>query len=46
MSFNTLVLAAWKSVFSYQLSDEDVELSATPAPSLSGLYPAPALIID
>jgi hypothetical protein len=29
MGFNTLVLASWKSVFCWQPSDEDVELSSS-----------------
>jgi hypothetical protein len=32
----TLVLAAWKTVFCWQPSDEDVELSAPPSPCLPG----------
>ena len=41
----TLILAAWKSVFHWQPSDEDVELSAPPVPCLSGCFHSPALMI-
>jgi hypothetical protein len=41
----TLFLAAWKTVFSQQPSDEDVELSALPAPYLPGYCHASALMI-
>lgn len=34
VGFNDLVLAAWDSVFHWQLSDEDVELLVLPAPCL------------
>jgi hypothetical protein len=41
----TLTLAAWKSIF-YQLPpNEDVELSAPPAPCLHGCCHVPALMI-
>jgi hypothetical protein len=43
--FNTLVLAAWKWVFCWQPSNEDVELLAPPAPCLAGCYHVPALMI-
>jgi hypothetical protein len=43
VGFKTLVLAAWNPVFSYWLSDEDVELSAPPAPCLLGHCHAPLL---
>jgi hypothetical protein len=33
VEFKTLVLAAWKPVFSYLPLDEDVELLAPPAPA-------------
>jgi hypothetical protein len=36
MGFKTLTLAAWKSVFRQHPSDEDVELSPSPAPCLPG----------
>jgi hypothetical protein len=45
VGFKTLILAAWKSVFCQQSSDEDVELSAPPAPGLPGCCHAPALMI-
>jgi len=32
VGFKTLTLAVWKSVFCWQPSDEDVDLSAPPAP--------------
>ena len=44
MGFETLILAAWKSVFQ-KPSDEDVELSATPAPCLPGCCHARTLRI-
>jgi len=31
VGFRTLFLAAWKPVLCYQPSDEDIELSASPA---------------
>jgi hypothetical protein len=40
-----LVLAAWKPVFSCLPLDEDVELSAPPAPYLPGHSHDPALMI-
>jgi hypothetical protein len=45
IGFKTLILAAWKPVFSYQPSDEDVELAASPAPCLLGCCHAPTLTI-
>jgi hypothetical protein len=46
MSFETLLLTAFKTVlFSYQLSDEDVELSSPPAPCLPGCCPDSTLMI-
>jgi len=45
MGFKTLIIAAWKPVFPQQPSDEDVELSAPPAPCLFGCCHASALII-
>jgi NADH:ubiquinone oxidoreductase subunit E len=45
VGFNTLILAARKPVFHYQPSDEDVELSALPAPCLPGCCHAPTLMI-
>jgi hypothetical protein len=45
MGFKTLILAAWKPVFHQQPSDEDVELSALPAPGLLGCCHVPALMI-
>ena len=41
----TLVLAAWKPLFSWQSSDEDVELSAPLIPCLPGCCHVPALMI-
>ena len=41
----TLTLVAWKLVFHQQPSDEDVELSAPPAPYLSGCCHVPALMM-
>jgi hypothetical protein len=46
MSFKTLLLAAWKSVFHEQPSDEDVELSVPAASCLPGCSNASALITD
>jgi hypothetical protein len=43
--FKTLILAAWKPVFSGRPSDEDVELSAPHVPWLPGCCPVPALMI-
>ena len=40
VGFNTLVLATWEPVFHQQTSDEDVELSAPPAPCLSRCFHA------
>ena len=45
VGFNTFTLAAWLLVFHYQPSDEDVELSAPPAPCLPGGCHAPTLMI-
>jgi hypothetical protein len=45
IGFKTLVLAAWKLVFSCLPSDEDVELSVLPAPRLPGCCHAPTLMI-
>jgi hypothetical protein len=45
LGFKILTLAAWKSIFSYQLSDEDIELSALPIPCLPGHFHAPTLMI-
>jgi hypothetical protein len=42
MGFKTLILVAWKPVFQWP-SDEDVELSALPVPSLPGCCQAPHL---
>jgi hypothetical protein len=36
MGFETLLLAVWKSVFSFLPLEQDVELSAPPAPCLPG----------
>jgi hypothetical protein len=36
MGFKTLVIDAWRPVVPLQPSDEDVELSAPPAPFLPG----------
>jgi hypothetical protein len=36
MGFETLLLASWKPVFSWLPSEQDVELSAPPAPCLPG----------
>ena len=44
-AFKTLLLAAWKTVFSYWSSDENVELSAPPAPCLPGHCYVPTLVI-
>jgi hypothetical protein len=44
-ALKTLVLAAWKPVFSQQPSDEDVELSSPPAPCLPGCCNGPAMMI-
>ena len=41
----TLILAAWKPVFSQQPTDEDAELPAPPAPRLPGHCHVPALMI-
>ena len=41
----TLTLASWRSVFCWQSSDEDEELSATPELCLLGLCHAPTLMI-
>ena len=41
----TLLLAMWEPVFSLRPSDEDVELSALPAPPLPGCCHAPDIII-
>jgi hypothetical protein len=43
MGFKILLLAAWKLVFHWKLSDEDVELSALPALCLPGCCHAPTL---
>ncbi|EDL36700.1 mCG146313, partial [Mus musculus] len=43
--FKTLILAAWKSVFCQQSSDEDVELSAPLVPCFSGCRHVPDLMI-
>jgi hypothetical protein len=45
MGFMNLILAAWKPVFFQQPSDEDVELSAPPAPCLPGCCHVPILMI-
>jgi hypothetical protein len=45
VGFKTFLLAPWESVFSYQPSDEDVELSAPPIPCLLGHCYVPALMI-
>jgi hypothetical protein len=45
VGFKTLVLAAQKPVFSCLPLDEDVELSAPPAPYLPGFSHGPALMI-
>jgi hypothetical protein len=41
----TLILVAWKSVFHEQPLDEDVELSAPPAPCLPGCCHASTLMV-
>jgi hypothetical protein len=46
VGFKTLLLASWKPVFCYWPSDEDVELSAPPAPCPHGCCHAPTLITD
>jgi hypothetical protein len=43
--FKNLILAAWKPVFSYQPSGEDVELSALPVPCLPGCCHVPFLMV-
>jgi hypothetical protein len=45
VGYKTLILAAWKSVFCSQRSDEDVEPSAPPAPCLPGCCHDPTLMI-
>jgi hypothetical protein len=45
MGFKTLVLAAWKPVFSCLPSEQDIEISAPSEPCLHGHYHAPALMI-
>jgi hypothetical protein len=40
-----ILLTTWEPVFSQQPSDEDIELSAPPAPCLPGCCHVPALII-
>jgi hypothetical protein len=45
VSFNTLVLAAWEPLFSWQPSNEDIELSASPVPRLPGCYHVLSLMI-
>jgi hypothetical protein len=45
VGYKTLILAAWKSVFCQQPSDEDVELSVLPEPCLPGCCHVPTLII-
>jgi hypothetical protein len=45
MGFKNLILAAWKPVFYRQPSDEDIKLSALPAPCLPGSCHAPALMM-
>jgi hypothetical protein len=46
LGFKTLILAVWEPVFSYQPLDEDVELSAPPAPCLPGYCHAPSRLDD
>jgi NADH:ubiquinone oxidoreductase subunit E len=45
MGVKTLIPAAWKPVFCWKPSDEDVELSAPPESCLPGCCHAPALMI-
>jgi hypothetical protein len=45
MGVKPLILAAWKPVFCQQPSDEDVELSVSPAASLPGCCHVPTLMI-
>ena len=45
MGFNTLVLAAWKPVFSCLPLEQDVEFSNIPIPCLPGYCHAPTLMI-
>ena len=45
MSFNTLVLPAWKPFFFQQPPDEDVGLSDPPVPCLPGCFHGPTLIV-
>jgi len=45
VGFETLLLADWKAVFSCLPSEEDVELSAPPAPFLPGLCHTLTLMI-
>jgi hypothetical protein len=45
VGFKTLVLAAWKPVFSCLFSEQDVEVTASPAPCLPGSSEASAFII-
>jgi hypothetical protein len=45
VGFKTLVLAAWKSVFSSLPLEQYVELSALPTSCLPGCYHVPALMI-
>ena len=46
VGFKTLVLDTCKPVFSCLSSKQDLELSATPTPSLSGHCYAPALMVS
>ena len=41
VGYKTFILAAWKSVFCQEPADEDVELSAPPAPCLPGCCHTP-----
>jgi hypothetical protein len=43
--YKILTLVAWKAVFHYQPLDEDIELSAPPAPCLPGYCHVPTLMI-
>ena len=45
MGFKTLILVAWKPIFSQQPSDEDIELSASRALCLPRCCYAPTLMI-
>jgi hypothetical protein len=45
VGYKILILVAWKPVFFYQPSGEDIELSSPPAPCLPGCCHVPAMMI-